>query len=342
MPVPARAAARPRSPGEIRRLVMLVAIPLALSALAVGIASADLPSTALHLDAAGAARAGNAVRLVGRVVGGSTIVELQPDHGDQPRSPGEALLAVSHDGTQAALADRIGELSGVLTIARADGSQLLLQLPGLLAAGFAVDGSWLAVVDGRGAVWRVDAESGSATSLSPGPFIGSPIVADDGSLLLLAVPSVEAPWRSQLVRVEAATGVATPLSSDELVYGTFPLADGGIAIAAHESQGTVVRRIEGSGSQLLAELGPGAINVSVAPDARRIAYEREGAGIWLVDGPGAPPHDLGAGSRPCFAPDGSWLLVRRGTDRVALSIDGSVLATVDGLAGLVDAQGCLP
>jgi hypothetical protein len=160
--------------------------------------------------------------------------------------------------------------------------------------------------------------------------------------MLLSVSSVEAPVRSRLVRITPSSGAVTPLSVDELVYAGFPLADGGLAVVAHEPGRTVVRRVAQGASELLADLGPGAVNVAVARDGREIAYELAGRGIFLLDRPGASPRSLGAGSQPCFAADGALLLVRRGTGMAALALDGSVVAVTERQAGLAGSVGCLP
>ena len=332
------AASRRRALGGAHRLGSVAAIPLILAMLAVSMASADLPP-ALHIDAADAARAGTTIRLVAHPLRGSSLIEVEtPSTAPAARS----LLAISPDGGQVALADQVGELSGQLTVARADGSQLRVQLPGLLAAGFAPDSAWLAVIDGRGALWRVVTASGEAALIADGPFLGSPIVRADGSLMLLSVPSVEAPYRSQLVQVAPTTGAVTAISDDELVYAGFPMADGSVAVVVHEPGRTVVRTARIGGSELLADLGPDAVNVAVAPDGHRIAYEVTGRGIFLIDGLGTRPRSLGTGSRPCFAVDASALLIRRGPGNVALALDGSVLAVTDHAAGLAGAAGCLP
>nr|MDP9467377.1 hypothetical protein [Chloroflexota bacterium] len=200
----------------------------------------------------------------------------------------------------------------------------------------------LAVVDGRGALWQVDAATGAAAPVADGPFLGSPVAAADGSLMLLAVSSVEAPIHSRLVRVTPSGGAITPLSGDGLAYAGFPLTDGRVAVVAHEAGRTVVRHVATGESQLLVDLGPGAINVVVSPNGREIAYEVAGRGIFLLDRPGATPRSLGAGSRPCFAADASSLLVKRGTGTAALALDGTVLARTDREAGLAGSAGCLP
>jgi len=333
MSTSAGASAR-RHPPNDRRLATLAALPIVFAVLAVGVASADVPSGAVRLSADDAQRSGSAIRLTRQPVGGSTLVRIQP-----PQTASPSLLAVSPDGTLAALADRVGELSGSLTVASVDGGQLQLQLPGLIGAAFAGDASWIAVIDGRGALWRVDVDSGRAELIADGAFLGSPLVAADGSLLLLSVPSVEAPYRSRLVRYDPATGISAELSDEELVYGAFPLDGGDLAVVAHRPEGSVVQRLTTAGARVMATLSPGAINVAVAGNGR-IAFERDGEGILLLDAPGSAPRPLGIGSRPCFAPDGSSLLIRRGDQSIALGLDGSVLAVIDELAAFAGAAGC--
>ena len=315
------------------RFAAFAAIPIVLAALAVGVASAGPVPGVTRLSAADAERSGATIRLLPHAVGSSTLVEVEPP------SAGPSLLAVSPDGTAVALADRVGELSGSLTLADARGAQLRIQLSGLLAASFATDASWLAVIDGRGALWRVDAGSGRAELLDDGPFAGSPIVGADGSLILLAVPSVEAPYQSHLVELDPTNQFAAALSEADLVYAAFPLDGGGLAIVSHDPSGTQVQRLTADAAQVLAHLDPGAVNVAVAADGR-IAYEHGADGIFVLDAAGATPRSVGIGSRPCFAPDGSSLLLRRGDERIALAIDGSVLAVIDELAGFAGSVGC--
>jgi hypothetical protein len=324
-----------RHPSGARRFAPLALIPSLLTIIAVGVASADRPTGAVRVSATDAARSGSLIEMLPQTVGSSSLVEVQaPAAG--------VLVAVSANGGQAAVADRLGQLSGQLTLVQPDGSQLRIPLPGLLSAGFAADASWLAVVDGRGALWRVDATTGDAAQIGDGPFLGSPIVAADGSLLLLAVSSVEAPIRSQLVRVTPSTGAVMPLTGDDLDYAGYPLAEGGVAVVSHEPGRTLVRRVRAGTSQIIADLEPGAVNVVVASDGRRIAYELGGRGIVLLDGPGASARFVGAGSHPCFAADASSLLVRRAAGTAALALDGSVLAVTQLQAGLAGAVGCLP
>jgi hypothetical protein len=323
-----------RPPGD-PRIAALVIVPVLATLLAAGLASAERQAGVTRLSAAEAGRSGSTIDLRSRRVGAATLVEVE-----QPED-GMSLLAVADNGSAVALADRVGEASGVLTLAGADGAQLQIPFAGLLAATYVSDGSWLAVVDGRGALWSVNAASGHVDLLADGPFVGSPVIDDDGSLLVLAVPSVEAPYQSHLVRLTPANGLAESLSEVELVYAAFPLEIGDVAIVAHDVGGTTVRQLTVGGERLLADLGSGAVNVAVAPNGR-IAFERDGEGVFLVDTPGSVPRSMGAGSRPCFDADGSLLLVRRGSQRVALSIDGAVLAVAGRLAALAGSAGCLP
>jgi hypothetical protein len=322
-----------RYPPRDHRIAAIAWLPVVFAVLAVGVASADLPSGVVRLSAADAERAGSTIRLLRQSIGGSALVQVET------RAAGPSLLAISPRGDVAALADRIGEPSGALTLAGIDGGQLRIQLPGLLAASFAADASWLAVVDGSGGLWRVDAGSGQADRIADGPFVGSPLVDADGTLVLLSVPSVEAPYRSRLVRFEPTGGSMTAVSDEELVYGAYPLDDGDLAVVAHEPDGTAVQRLTSGGARSMAELGPGAVNVAVARDGR-IAFERAGEGIFLVDAPGSAARSIGAGSRPCFGADGTALLVRRGGQSIVLGVDGSILASLGELAAFAGAQGC--
>ena len=334
MSPPEGAITRQHSAGN-PRIAAYLAVPFILALLAAGVASAELPPGVTRLSAADADRSGSAIHLRRQAVGGATLVRVEA------ATTGISLLAVAGDGSQVALADQLGEASASLTLARIDGEQLRIAMPGLLAASFASDGSWLAVIDGRGALWRVDAVSGGRALLAQGPFIGSPVVEADGSLLLLAVPSVQAPYQSRLIRFVTATGAATRLSGEDLVYGAFPLDGGDLAIVAHRIDGNTVRRISGSSDRLLVDLGPGAVNVAVAGNGR-IAFERNGEDVYLLDEPGLAARRVGEGGRPCFSPDGSSILVRRGDQTLGLDLDGSVLAIAAEPAGFAGSAGCLP
>jgi hypothetical protein len=198
-------------------------------------------------------------------------------------------------------------------------------MAGLLGASFAPDGSWLAVLDGLGRLWRIDAGSGVAHGMADGPFIGSPVVEPGGSILALRVSSVEAPFVSRLVRV-APDGSSTLLSTDELVYGVQPL-DGGLAVIAHRASGTVVARLGHDGSQAtLLALGPDAVNVAVARSGEVVAFERRGA-VYIQAPTASPPIRVTSGGQPRFASDGESLLVDTAAGSVLLDLQGRAMAS---------------
>jgi hypothetical protein len=330
-----RAVARPGRGGIRRQTAILLALMPLLASLAVGVASAGNPPDATSISADDLARAGNQIGLVRHSLGGTSVVELV-----LPARSTSRQLAIAPDGTVAALADQYGPVAALLTLARADGSQTRVNLPGLIGAGFAPDDAWLAAIDGRGALWRVATQTGAATLLADGPFVGSPIVRTDGSILLLAVPSVSAPISSTLVRLDPESGSTQALSDDRLVYSAFPLADGSLALAAHEVGRTVVRRVAGNRSELVADLGPGAVDVTVAPDGQRIAFAR-GRDVIYLPTPGGSAGRIGTGSSPRFAPDGSALMIMDGGTTRVVALDGSELASYDAQGGFVAcASGC--
>ena len=73
-----------------------------------------------------------------------------------------------------------------------------------------------------------------------------------------------------------------------------------------------------------------------------VAFERNSEGVYLLDQPGLAARRLGEGSRPCFSPDGSSILVRHGDQTLGLDLDGSVLAATNEPAGFAGSAGCLP
>jgi hypothetical protein len=250
------------------------------------------------------------------------------------------LLALSPSGDMAAIAKEVGPEPTTLVLARADHSQLLIQMPGLIAAGFAPDASWLAVVDGMGALWRVQADTGAAARLQDGPFIGQPTVEAVGSILALRVSSVEAPFVSRLVRVAVGGSAIAFLSADQLVYGAQPLVDGSLAIVAHAAFSTGVWRLAGGQREALVDLGQDAVNVAVAPTGDAVAWERRGE-VFLQVLPAGTAIRLVSGSRPRFAGDGRSVLVERPEGNLLVGRDGRTIATLASQAGFVScAEGC--
>lgn len=333
-----RAAAR-HLPGAARRLlVLLMLLPLATS-VAIGVASAEPPPAVTHLNAEDARRSGASVSLVRHDLPGARLLTFV----ESAVSTEARLLAVASDGSSVALAAPPFSTDGELIIAAADGAQLRVRLPGVSGAAFGPGNDRLAVIDGVGSLWLVDPGSGASRRLADGPFVGSPTFETDGSLLLLAASSFEAPYRSGPVLVAVADGSVTPISGDELVYAIFSLNDGARALVVHEPDGTVVKRLSATDSSIVADLGPDATGVTVSTDATRVAFQRGDGGVFLIDRPGALPRRIGDGSDPTISPDGNLILVRRGASSTLLSADGGVVAEYEGAAAFIGCVGgCLP
>lgn len=321
--------ARLRPPGRIRLLVGGFVTLLFASQLVGAPARAERPTPTTRLSAAEAEDAGQEILLSERPVGASTLlVATLPEPAVEAVAPAfdaARLLDTSPAGGTILAADVVADLAANVTLQADDGSQLLVSVPGVFDGELAPDGTWAAVIDGIGRLLRLDPATGSTSQLAPGPFLGPIVFEPDGTLLLLAVSSVEAPWQSRLVRLDTATGAVFALSGDELVYGAILLADG-LAYSAHDTElgSTVVRRVEPTGPQLIADLGPQAIEVDVSRDGSSIAYEIVGEGVYLRSVADGATTRIGPGGDPRFSPDGQLLAVKRGTGTAILRRDGSV------------------
>lgn len=302
---------RPHSPVLRRKRTigsMLLGSAVVLGAVTLAVAEAP-PAAPSRLTAAEVDRRGLSLGLDWRSVFGESIVTAALPIPAGPADP-RRLLDTTADGSLVAVADRIGPLATELVLARANGDQLRVPMGGLLGATFAADGSWLAVIDGAGSLQRVSTADGEALSLADGPFIGHPVVTREGDLLLLAVPSVEAPYRSSLVRVDANGEMSGPLTDDELIYAATLLDDGSVAVVAHVPNGSTIRRMTDGSVTDLAKLEPGAIHVAVSGDGGQIAWEVAADGVYLQT-QHRTVERLGQGSWPRFAPDGRAILVDR-------------------------------
>ena len=344
---PSRLRRGARDTGRPARTARRVALILGLLPLGCGVmlgsAVAERAPAIAKISADDATQAGQAIVIARRddLAPGLTEVRV-PSATTLTRASGaDQLLAVAPDGASAAIAAQIGAETTALVIARADGSQLRVELTGLIAAGFAADGSWLAALDGRGALWRVEAATGRAWEIAGGPFIGQPVAETTGSVLALRVPSVEAPYRSELLRI-APDGTATSLSGEGLVYGVQPMADGSLAVIAHRPSGTVVLRMAGGRATVLADLGSDAVNAAVDRSGATVAWERAGE-VLLRRLPEGSPLRIAAGTHPRFSADGRALLVDLPGGTQLIKPDGAVIGTFStqlGFAGC--AAECAP
>jgi hypothetical protein len=310
----------------VGRATLVAAFGIVVGGLTLGTTMAQ-PRAAVDRSTAVDAGASGTIQLVdrGRLAPGLAEVRIGFATGASPASGANRLLALSPDGTTAAVASQIGPGPAVLTLAGLDSHRQRISMPGLIGAGFAPDGSWLAAVDGSGTIWRVARSGAAASQLADGPFIGTPIVEPGGAVLALRVSSIEAPIVSQLVRI-SPDGDIERLVDDELVYGAQRMDDGSIAYAAHRGSRTYLVQLAGGGSRQLADLGEDAVNAVLSPAQDAVAFERSGQ-VFLerLGDHGVVP--LGVGTRPQFAPDGHSVLVELASGSALLAIDGQRLAT---------------
>jgi hypothetical protein len=319
------------------RVAVLLALPL-LGGLTIGSALAELDSGVAQLSAAQAEESGTAISILRRqdLAPGLTEVRVPSWTGMAGGAGAGRLLALAPGARMAAVASQVGPAQASLILARDDGSQLQVSMPGLISAGFAADGRWLAAIDGTGALWRIDAGSGLATRLADGPFLGNPLIGQSGDILVLRVPSVDAPFTSRLARVAADGSTAILPGDDELVYGAQPLADGSLAVTLHQGPGTLVvrQRIDGRRT-LLVNLGQDAVNVAITADGAAVAWERYGE-VFLQKLPSGQPQLLGTGSHPRFAPDGRTVLIDQPDRTVLRDLNGTAIASFTAQAAFDD------
>jgi hypothetical protein len=305
-----------------------------LASLLVGASSLAGPApSVVALSAPDAERAGLALRFVAHAELPTPVTELVASVG----APSATLLAVAANGDSAALAEPRGQDPSTLVLAVRDGHQLRVAMPGLLAAAFSPDGSWLAATDGNGRLWKVGAQDGSTELLADGPYAGPLSVDGAGAVLALAVPSVEAPWSAHAVRL-AIGAPAEALSAEDLVYSIQSLADGSLAMVAHRPGRTVVQHVVDAALVAELDLGSAAINVSVSADFGAVAFEREG-GIFLRNANGQV-REIARGANPRLSPDGRLLLADAAGETRAYGMDGTILARLSGVAAFESCGSC--
>ena len=317
------------------QLSILTLLALTLSIGGAGMVGAQPPApVAVVLTSDAAARAGLLIPIeIGTFLGDAVIQVAIGSRGaglGAARRTALRVMSASPGGSAVAIADRIDDPAGGLTLAHPDGSQVRTALPGVTGAAFAPDGSWVAAVDGRGRIWRVDSESGSASRLADGPFGGAVTFEPSGAVLAIAVASVEAPYASHLVRIDPESGRLTDVAGIDapLVLAAQPLADGSLAAVIHPlGGGIVVRRVTPHGSSLLADIGSSAVDVAVSPDGAFVAYAVVDDGVHLVDVRRGFTARLGDGDLPRFAPNAQALLVQAAGRTAVIGYDGRTIQT---------------
>ncbi len=279
-------------------------------------ASAGQPLATTFLSAADARRAGLEIAISRHPTGSGVLVAVTAPGAaaahagpsappeEQDRRQALRLLDASPSGA-VAVADAIGDRAAGLTIVDPEGNQLRVSLGGVGGAVFAPAG-WLAAVDAAGRAWRVDPESGAAHLLGEGPYGGRLDVGADGALILVELSSVEAPFSSRVVRLDPESGVARPMTDENvgLVFAARALADGALALVSHRpGHGVELLRLDGGEIAVAAELDPDAVDPSISADGYAAAYAVAGDGSYLVRA-GAQATRLGNGTLPRLAPDG--------------------------------------
>ncbi len=117
-----------------------------------------------------------------------------------------------------------------------------------------------------------------------------------------------------------------PLTTEALVYGAQPMADGSLAAVAHRPTGTVVLRLAGGRASVMADLGADAVNVAVDRSAAAVAWEQGGT-VFLRRLPDGRAERIAAGTHPRFSADGRALLVELPTGTQLIEPDGDLIAT---------------
>ena len=294
-------------------------------------------------DAAAIRDGGMGVTLAARTVAGVGVLEPRLSAGMRAAWP----LAASLDGSTLALSTIPAGQVGPLTLARADSSQLDIALPGIRGAAFEPAGSWLAVVDLSGALWRVDAATGVATAVADGPFGPEVTVLADGDVLAIRMSSVEAPTWAAAERIDLDGRPAVPVAGTKddsgLVYRATLLVDGSVALVRHRVGGGVdVVRVAPDGLEMPLADSPHP-GVTISPAGDRLAWAIDGT-VWLGSvGDESAPLAVGRGTSGSFSPDGSLLMVI-GSDAVSVvDLAGARRSDLAGSAcWLGGGRGCRP
>jgi hypothetical protein len=302
------------------------------------------PPPVTILDAEALRDSGRGLTLASRSIEGVGLVDPIP--GGRVKNP--RSLAAAPDGLALAVSTVDLGVIGPLTLARADGSQLEIALPGVRGAAFDPAGSWLAAVDLAGGLWRIEAASGAATRLADGPYAADLAVLPDGQVLAVRLSAVDAPLWASAETVDGS-GAVTPLTGAlaaeaQLVYAATPLADGATALVRHRLGGgvAIVRLAADGAERVLTDLD-GAASVDVSPDGTALTWLGGGT-RWLASmNRVGEAIAIGDGSRARFSPDGSLLLVSGPDGAIIIDRSGNLIDAVGpGACWIGGGRGCRP
>lgn len=250
------------------------------------------------------------------------------------------LLALSPDGALAAYIDDWAG-PGDLRVVAADGKSTAFELgpfheygPG--AAAFAPDGSWLAVVDGSGTLWRIDPTADSAKELMTSPLgmvFGRWLrFANDDTLIVNLVGSSTVPLPSVVATLDLPSLSIKMLTSGGMERGGWPQEDGNLVFAQILPEGGATRLTVLDEDGAITPVGD--IGIATWLDVSRggtAAYSDVSGAVWLFS-PGGARQSLGDGQVPRFSPDGQRVaVVSTSGDSVGIyALNGSRVAEVSG------------
>lgn len=268
-------------------------------------------------------------------------LDLAPIAAPEGSPDARRLLAVSPDGLAAAFVnDWIGP--GPLILTRGEKETVAIELgphreigPG--AAAFSPDGSWLAVVDGAGTLWRVDLADHSAKELieaDEGFVFGRWLRFDSSDLLIVnLVGSSTVPLPSVVASIDLGAMTIERVTASGWERGGWPQRDGSLFYASilPDGGGTqlVVRAPDGS-STVWADLGIATwLDVGVTGVA---AYSDVDGNVLLTLTAGSA-RVLGSGSVPRFSPAGDEVAFVGGDGSTVLAFDlsGQKVGEISGM-----------
>ena len=204
-----------------------------------------------------------------------------------------------------------------------------------LAPAWSPDGALIAFTrPGYVGLWTATADGGDVRQVTDAAAAGFGFSwAPDGGALLARPTRYDGPRRENAVVVYALDGEARALTDWRARMPALPrwagpaavalpggdgvevLAVGGAARA--EASGTVAWAADGAlavaepagGSVRRLDLFDGAalLNVTLAPDGERVAFEVMGGNLFTARLDGTDLVDLGPGHRPTWSPDGRWV-----------------------------------
>lgn len=250
------------------------------------------------------------------------------------------LLAVSPDGLSAVFtAD--WDASGPISLVGVGGKTTILDLAGSTnggpgAAAFAPDGTWLAVVDGAGSLWRVDLGTGAASKLTTpdnGLVFGVWLRFNGpDELIVNLVRSSTVPLPMFVASLDLNKMSVQFLTDDGWDWGGWPQSDGSLVYSSVLPDGGALQleRLAADGSvEAWANLG---VVQWLDVNSSGFAAFSTADGTVFLRTLGGELIDLGQGAVPRFSPDGLHVAIAigGGTSVRSFDLDGALSDEVPG------------